>query len=110
MTLAIGLNLLAIIVLIPLSAFFNGSETALTAASRARMHALEEDGNQKAKVVNSVLSKPEKMIGTVLLGMLWKRATPAGGFWGLLAGTVSSIGMWAWVKLDPAKTSLPSMK
>ncbi len=68
MTLAIGLNLLAIIVLIALSAFFNGSETALTAASRARMHALEEDGNQKAKVVNSVLSKPEKMIGTVLLG------------------------------------------
>ena len=68
MTLAIGLNILAIIVLIALSAFFNGSETALTAASRARMHALEEDGNEKAKVVNSVLSKPEKMIGTVLLG------------------------------------------
>ncbi|MBM3745093.1 MAG: Na+/galactose cotransporter, partial [Acidobacteria bacterium] len=41
------------------------------------------------------------LFGTVLLGMLWKRATPAGGFWGLLAGTVSSIGMWAWVKLDP---------
>ena len=38
------------------------------------------------------------LFGTVLLGMLWKRATPAGGFWGLLAGTVSSIGMWAWVK------------
>ena len=31
------------------------------------------------------------LFGTVLLGMLWKRATPAGGFWGLLAGTVSSI-------------------
>ncbi len=42
------------------------------------------------------------LFGTVLLGMLWKRATPAGGFWGLLAGTVSSIAMWAWVKLDPA--------
>jgi SSS family solute:Na+ symporter len=41
------------------------------------------------------------LFGTVLLGMLWRRATPAGGFWGLLAGTVSSIGMWAWVKLDP---------
>jgi SSS family solute:Na+ symporter len=41
------------------------------------------------------------LFGTVLLGMLWKRATPAGGFWGLLAGTVSSIAMWAWVKLDP---------
>ncbi|HLW76037.1 MAG TPA: sodium:solute symporter family protein, partial [Bryobacteraceae bacterium] len=42
------------------------------------------------------------LFGTVILGMLWKRATPAGGFWGLLAGTGSSIGMWAWVKLDPS--------
>ncbi len=41
------------------------------------------------------------LFGTVILGMLWKRATPAGGFWGLLIGTVSSISMWAWVKLDP---------
>jgi len=40
------------------------------------------------------------LFGTVILGMLWKRATPAGGFLGLLAGTLSSIGMWAWVKVD----------
>ncbi len=46
------------------------------------------------------------LFGTVLLGMLWKRATPAGGFWGLLAGTASSIGMWAWVKLDPSAPAL----
>jgi solute:Na+ symporter, SSS family len=42
------------------------------------------------------------LFGTVVLGMLWKRATSAGGFWGLLAGTLSSIGMWAWVKVDPS--------
>jgi len=42
------------------------------------------------------------LFGTVVLGMLWKRTTPAGGFWGLLAGTASSIGMWAWVKIDPS--------
>src|SRR3974390_3372847 len=42
------------------------------------------------------------LFGTVVLGMLWKRTSPAGGFWGLLAGTVSSIGMWAWVKADPS--------
>jgi SSS family solute:Na+ symporter len=41
------------------------------------------------------------LFGTVILGMLWKRATPAGGFWGLLTGTLSSVGMYAWVKLDP---------
>jgi len=45
------------------------------------------------------------LFGTVLLGMLWKRATPAGGFWGLLAGTVSSIAMWLWVKINPAALS-----
>jgi SSS family solute:Na+ symporter len=33
--------------------------------------------------------------------MLWKRATPAGGFWGLAAGTGSAISLWAWVRSDP---------
>jgi solute:Na+ symporter, SSS family len=41
------------------------------------------------------------LLGTILLGMFWKRATPAGGFWGLLTGTLSSVGMWAWVRMDP---------
>jgi SSS family solute:Na+ symporter len=41
------------------------------------------------------------LFGTVVLGMLWKRATGAGGFWGLLSGTLCSISMWTWVKLDP---------
>jgi SSS family solute:Na+ symporter len=41
------------------------------------------------------------LFGTVLLGMFWKRATGQGGFWGLLCGTLSSIGMWLWVKADP---------
>jgi SSS family solute:Na+ symporter len=42
------------------------------------------------------------LFGTVILGMLWKRATPAGGWAGLLAGTLSSVGMYAWVKVDPS--------
>src|SRR5438128_8644669 len=42
------------------------------------------------------------LFGTVLLGMLWKRATGPGGFWGLLCGTLSSISMWGWVKADPS--------
>jgi SSS family solute:Na+ symporter len=37
------------------------------------------------------------LFGTVILGMLWKRATKAGGFWGLLAGTAASIAMFVWV-------------
>jgi solute:Na+ symporter, SSS family len=42
------------------------------------------------------------LFGTVVLGMLWKRATGPGGFWGLLLGTASSISMWTWVKVDPS--------
>ena len=40
------------------------------------------------------------LFGTVILGMLWKRATHWGGFLGLLAGTASSIGMFIWVQGD----------
>jgi SSS family solute:Na+ symporter len=42
------------------------------------------------------------LFGTVILGMLWKRATKAGGFWGLLAGTCTAIGLWVWVYRDPS--------
>jgi len=41
------------------------------------------------------------LFGTVILGMMWKRATKAGGFWGLLAGTCTAIGLFVWVHLDP---------
>ncbi len=42
------------------------------------------------------------LFGTVLIGMIWKRATPKGGFWGLLAGTGSSVAMYTAVKIHPA--------
>ena len=42
------------------------------------------------------------LLGAVLMGMFWKRATKAGGFWGLLLGTLTSIGLWAWVKIEPS--------
>jgi len=41
------------------------------------------------------------MFGTVILGMMWKRTTPAAGFWGLLAGILVSFSLWAWIKVDP---------
>jgi Mg2+/Co2+ transporter CorB len=68
MSLEIGLLILAILILIAMSAFFNMSETGLTAASRARIHALDLDGNAKAKLVNKLLASPEKLIGAVLIG------------------------------------------
>jgi SSS family solute:Na+ symporter len=42
------------------------------------------------------------LLGVVLVGMFWKRATKSGGFWGLLIGTLTSIGLWGWVKADPS--------
>lgn len=56
------------IVLMAFSAFFSGSETAMTAASRARMHQLEKDGEKRAKAVNWLLGHREQMVGAVLLG------------------------------------------
>ena len=46
------------------------------------------------------------LFGTVILGMLWKRTTGAGAFWGLLAGTASSVGMFLMVKISPGTLSL----
>jgi solute:Na+ symporter, SSS family len=42
------------------------------------------------------------LLGVVLMGMFWKRATRQGGFWGLLIGTLTSVGLYAWVKIDPS--------
>ncbi len=42
------------------------------------------------------------LFGTVIMGMVWKRTTAKGGFWGLLAGTGSSVAMYAAVKAHPA--------
>lgn len=66
----IGLVLLicAIFVLILFSGFFSGSETALTACSRARMHSLARDGNRRAALVNTIREHKERMIGAILLG------------------------------------------
>jgi Mg2+/Co2+ transporter CorB len=51
-----------------LSAFFAGSETALTAASHARMHSLEKEGDKRAAAVNRLLRQRNRMIAALLLG------------------------------------------
>ena len=57
-----------IAVLLALSAYFSGSETALTAHSRPRMHLLEQQGDQRAGIVNRLYAQKEKLIGAILLG------------------------------------------
>ena len=50
------------------SAFFAGSETALTASSRASMARLEKQGNRRAGIVNRLLQSRERLIGGLMLG------------------------------------------
>ena len=58
----------AILALLVFSAFFSGSETALTAASRPRMHTLEQQGDHRASLVNQLFARKERLIGAILLG------------------------------------------
>ena len=84
--------------LLAISALFSAAETALTGASRARMHQLEREGDRAAHRVNRLLTDRETMIGAVLLGnnlinilasalatQVLTRAIP--GPWGVAAAT-----------------------
>ena len=61
-------SIAAIVLLLLLSGFFSGSETALTAASRARMHHLGRLGNKRAMRVSKLVEEKENLIGSILLG------------------------------------------
>src|SRR5215813_8226234 len=63
-------TIIAVVLLIGISAFFSGSETALTAASRPRMHALASEGHHRATVVNNLHGRMEQVIGASLLGQV----------------------------------------
>ena len=64
-------NIMMIVIILCLlvfSGFFSSSETALTAASRARMHTAEKDGDKRASVVSKLLNMRERLLGGILLG------------------------------------------
>src|ERR1700709_2098448 len=61
-------SLLIVVVCLLLSAFFAGSETALTASSRASMARLEKHGNQRAGIVNQLMQQRERLLGALLFG------------------------------------------
>jgi Mg2+/Co2+ transporter CorB len=62
------ISLVVVVICLLLSAFFAGSETALTASSRASMARLEKQGNRRAGIVNRLLGNRERLIGALLLG------------------------------------------
>ena len=62
------MTFLSILGLIVASAFFSGSETALTAASRSRMHTLETNGEVRAGLVTQLIERRDRLIGALLIG------------------------------------------
>jgi Mg2+/Co2+ transporter CorB len=96
---ALGVVAVVIILLLSVSALFSAAETAMTGASRARMHQLEREGDKAAGRVNRLIEKQETMIGSVLLGNnvinilasalatdFLTKAIP--GAWGVAAATI----------------------
>ena len=62
------IQLVVLILLVGLSAFFSSAETALSTVNRVRLRALEEEGNKRAARVNLILDNYGKMISTILIG------------------------------------------
>lgn len=62
------LTIVGVLVLLVMSGLFSSTETALTAASRARMHQLERKGNRRARLVNALIDQRERLLGSILLG------------------------------------------
>ena len=62
------IKLSIVLLLLIVSGFFSGSETALTAASRSRMLAAEKAGDKRAGLVSRLLNMRERLLGGILLG------------------------------------------
>lgn len=67
-SLIITWQIVLLVVLLGFSAFFSGSETALMVVSRIRLHQMEKKHPRRVKITEDLLKKPEKLIGTILLG------------------------------------------
>ena len=63
-----GWQIIVLIILVMLSAFFSGTETAYTSFNKNRMKTLAQDGNKRAKAVLDIEEKYEKFISTILVG------------------------------------------
>ena len=59
---------IAVVLLLVLSGFFSGSETALTAANMSRLHHMEKEGHSGAAQVKRLLERREHLIGAILFG------------------------------------------
>lgn len=64
----ISLLILLILILLSFSAFFSGSETAIISANKIRLKSLAERGDNRARILIWFLEKPERLLGTILVG------------------------------------------
>lgn len=62
------MQITALVILVMLSAFFSGTETAFTSFNKTRMKTLAQDGNKRAKSVMVIDEKYEKFLSTMLVG------------------------------------------
>lgn len=63
-----AIQLISLIILLFLSAFFSSAETALTSVNRIKMKTLADEGDKKAQTVLDVLENTGKMLSTILIG------------------------------------------
>jgi CBS domain containing-hemolysin-like protein len=59
---------LVILILLSLSAFFSGSETAVISANKIRLKSLAEHGDRRAKILIWFMERPERLLGVILVG------------------------------------------
>jgi Mg2+/Co2+ transporter CorB len=91
----ITLDIIVIVVSIAFAAFFAGAETALTAASRARMHALEMSGDKRAALVTRLIGMRGRLISAMLLGGQFVTIGSSAIATSLLLDLYGDHGVWA---------------
>lgn len=64
----LGLLILALIICLAFSAFFSASETAMMSLNRYKLKHQADEGNKSAKRAHHLLKRPDRLIGTILLG------------------------------------------
>lgn len=83
-----SMQIAALVVLVLLSAFFSGTETAFTSFNKTRMKTLAQDGNKKAKSVLWVDGHYEKFLSTILVG---------NNIVNISASTISTLCFTRWI-------------
>jgi Mg2+/Co2+ transporter CorB len=92
---AYSLDIVVIALSIVAAAFFAGAETALTAASRARMHALEMAGDNRAKLVTRLIGMRGRLISAMLLGGQFVTIGSSAIATSVLLSLFGDHGVWA---------------